>query len=210
MGGMHSGRPQQHSTYIRRCLSLQIGKLRAYLVPGNVVSWVWHLGAEPSGQINIEVTSEQEIVLNYATTQDPPQVIAERVEIEAQARHLGGTQLYMKCPRCSRRASKLYLYHYRFTCRHCTGLTYQSSSLADDSRLFNTHNRYRKKLDAKADDLSPGRLPSKPKGMHWRTYWKTCKKAQDAETARWEVLGPRIEKYLEQIRGSLDGVERRL
>jgi hypothetical protein len=28
-------------------------------------------------------------------------------------------------------------------------------------------------------------FPSKPKGMHWRTYWELCAEAEKAETESW-------------------------
>lgn len=37
-------------------------------------------------------------------------------------------------------------------------------------------------------------LATKPKGMHWRTYWRLRSEANDAELAMWHALLERMDE----------------
>jgi hypothetical protein len=51
--------------------------------------------------------------------------VATTVALERRARHLGGTQTYFVCPRCSRLLEHLYVLRGRLACRWCFKLTYR-------------------------------------------------------------------------------------
>jgi hypothetical protein len=87
----------------------------------------------------------------------------------------GSMRPWFRCPRCSKRVKKLY-WQLLFTppaCRQCYDLTYESTRIDEGTRLNEKHVQLRRKLKASLIDLSPiSPIPAKPKGMHWRTYWR--------------------------------------
>lgn len=98
------------------------------------------------------------VILNYSATPEgrPTLTVVERISLEAQPLSWGGTRWYFRCPQCKARVGKLYLPtrgqtaqteqpagpdgkppippHYRFLCRKCHGLIYQSTL---ESRRWN-------------------------------------------------------------------------
>ena len=75
--------------------------------------------------------------------------------------HFGGQRTWFSCPRCHAKSTRLYLRDYRFACRQCHRLSYQSQSLDTMGRNQWAYQRLQNKL---------GEHELKPKGMHWKTY----------------------------------------
>jgi len=94
------------------------------------------------------------------------------VLLETTRPHLGGLRWWFICPRCGRRAQKLY--HppggNRFGCRNCHHLTYRSRSHGPLDRSRERARTIRMRLGGSPSLFDP--FPLKPKGMWWKTY--TC------------------------------------
>jgi len=84
--------------------------------------------------------------------------------------HYGGERWWFRCPAqgCGRRVAVLYLAHI-FACRRCHNFTYTSQNEAPAFRLLSKAQKMHQQLggDGVVDDRPP-----KPKGMHWKTYWR--------------------------------------
>lgn len=139
----------------------------------------------------IEVNSDK-LVLSYEIHRhDGLQRIEEHVRLCREPRHFGGAQLYFECPRCARRASKLFLVGEWFRCRRCLRLPYFSQSLGEEQRLTRTFRRLCRKINPAADS-DFWELPDRPKGMHWKTYERLTDKAVVALDRREEVMNVRL------------------
>jgi len=83
----------------------------------------------------------------------------------------GGKRAWWRCPvvGCGRRVAVLHGGRV-FACRQCNHLAYASQREADDDRATRRADKLRNRLG-----WVPGILHGdgdKPKGMHWRTYWR--------------------------------------
>lgn len=199
MGGIGSGRPQTR-TYLDSLLRLELKALRPYLRrPPARLQCVW-----PAIGYAIEVSTEPDhLTLEYVARQGDQSVqIREHIAIERQPRHYGGAEAYVRCPRCSQRATKLFLRETRFCCRHCAALPYRSQSLEPEHRLARTHNRHRRKINPDATQLPPGHIPARPRYMHRRTYHRLAKAAEDAWAARQTIVLRQMAGFVEQWRSA--------
>mgnify|MGYP001497794917 CR=1 FL=1 len=103
------------------------------------------------GEITWSTNGEQTSVMNYllhyshgypteyelryqATATDKS--YNPRIEIVRTTCNYGGKRYWFRCPKCSSRSAKLYLYDYRFICRRCLNLTYESSNRSKSYRLL--------------------------------------------------------------------------
>jgi hypothetical protein len=87
--------------------------------------------------------------------------------------HYGGRYLMFLCSECDRSARVLYArftsaYHHIwfFVCRHCAGITYQSTM----GHRWDRSARRIEKLRARLQWGANGTVPIKPRGMHERTF----------------------------------------
>ena len=84
--------------------------------------------------------------------------------------HYGGERWWFICPAqgCSKRVSVLYLAQI-FACRRCCNFTYTSQNEAPAFRLLSRAQKLHQQLGGDGYVELP---PSKPKDMHWKTYWQ--------------------------------------
>jgi hypothetical protein len=78
---------------------------------------------------------------------------------------------------CGRRVAILYLGKYA-VCRYCRQLAYECQREPPHYRALNRAQSIRMKLGGSASMAEP--FPSKPKSMHWRTYWRLRQTAEKA------------------------------
>lgn len=157
--------------------ALDIGRLnRARLLEdGAYASWRWGDG----GNINI-IGGQEHIELVYGA--HPPgadawEQMREMVLIERTSCNYGGTRPWFLCPLCYGRAFKLYGGR-RFLCRSCRGFAYTSQRESDMYRLLTRAQDIRIRLGGTGNTSAP--FPPKPKGMHWRTYWRLRDESEEA------------------------------
>ncbi len=99
--------------------------------------------------------------------------VAYRVPIEWMACNFGGDRPWFVCPglHCGRRAAVLYLGARYFLCRKCQDLSYASQRERGGSvPALRRCQQIRIELGGSANMMEP--FPEKPKGMHWKTYWR--------------------------------------
>ena len=93
------------------------------------------------------------------------------VRLSWTACHYGGERVWWLCPveGCGRRVAVLYSGP-MFACRHCQQRAYESQREKPEDRVARQVNKLRARLGWKAGIFNPA--GSRPKGMHWTTYWR--------------------------------------
>jgi hypothetical protein len=83
--------------------------------------------------------------------------------------HYGGRRAWLHCARegCSRRAGRLYLQAPYLICRGCADVRFRTQTLVREDRRHARARALRERLGQLPWDK---RRPSRPKGMHWKTY----------------------------------------
>jgi hypothetical protein len=113
--------------------------------------------------------------IDHATRPTGPQHYA--VSMVTTPCRFGGQRWWWICPATRRPVSKLYLPNggQRFLSRGrgAYGLGYASQQQGATDRMHERSRKLYAKLGAEYDG-NCGRLPPKPKGMHWRTYEAIC------------------------------------
>jgi hypothetical protein len=142
------------------------------------IRWVYRHSDEEieSGRITAEMTDERRERLRIELGD-----LDQWIDLVAVARHYGGRQWYFLCPRTERRASVLWKPPgaRSFACRQAWGrqVAYGSQFLPPYHRASSAAHGIRYRLGEK-QDVSP----SRPKGMHRRTYEKIMKRYEAYKT----------------------------
>jgi hypothetical protein len=173
MGGRGSGNRWRWSTK-ETCESMRrIGmpflKKRGFLRPGTSGKLNWSVGGEPSGNVNF-TTHAHGLELRYRVSDHGSEdytPIAELLPFTFTNQHLGGERRWFRCLSCNRRCAVLYG-GARFRCRKCYNLAYATQNDSVFLRGTTRAQRIREKLGGSLSMDDP--FPSKPKGMHWKTY----------------------------------------
>ena len=175
MGGRGSGRTFSYAgrNTTEDSMPLDIRRLAqaGVLAAGRVVSWEWTVNGVPKSSIRIKVESWR-VTLEYIykPRDKAAEVIDQTVRLETTPCTLGGQRPWFACPACDRRVAVIYGAGRLFACRSCKGLPYASQNEAADDRAARRADHIRKRLGWLPGFLNgPG---MKPKGMHWRTYWR--------------------------------------
>jgi hypothetical protein len=87
-------------------------------------------------------------------------------------------------PHCHKRVAIVYSEGKYFLCRNCSNLNYYSQHLKCHERRQAMAQRIRQKLGGHFSSRSP--FPTKPKGMHWKTYWQFQNKTSQYEIGALE------------------------
>ena len=125
------------------------------------------------------------VVLRYRSCSSDSRewkTIEQRVPIRLTACHLGGQRPWFVCSAysngcyCGRRAAILYCAGDLFACRRRYRLSYASQRQTPLHRGLEQARKIRMRLGGTADLLGP--FPSKPKGMHRRTFQRLRARAE--------------------------------
>lgn len=139
------------------------------LVPGWRGGWCWYRRGAKAADINIEV-GESSIRLRYtATSHGERKDYDYTVMLTRTGCNYGGARLWFLCPCCGRRVAILYG-GAMFACRRCYRLAYEVQREDDMDRIARRADAIRDRLGWEAGILNPDGW--KPKGMHWRTFWR--------------------------------------
>jgi ribosome-binding protein aMBF1 (putative translation factor) len=94
--------------------------------------------------------------------------------------HLGGSRPWFRC-RCGRRVGILFEQHEHYVCRTCRRVIYQEQQFSKKRREQTSFPgfRIRERLGGLPSLLDP--FPTKPKGMHGRTFNRLKERADAAE-----------------------------
>lgn len=168
MGGYGSGRWGSRKPKAEHMKRLDLARLRRDLLrPGTASKLVWSCGDEVRGSIGF-VAHGDALRLVYRTREGdgPWSAVDQAVRLEWTQTRFGGHRPWFRCPGCDRRCRILYAGS-RFRCRQCCGLRYASQSETRSDRANRGMFKIVRRLEPSAQ---VNELPSKPKGMHWRTY----------------------------------------
>ena len=170
MGGSGSGRRggRDLTAHYRR---LDVRELHraGVLVSGWRGGWNWYRNGQKRASVDIEV-GEASIRLRYrATDRGEWKDYDYTVRLSRSSCHYGGERPWFLCPHCGRRVAILYGGAV-FACRTCYGLAYEVQREDETDRLARRADAIRDRLGWEAGILNPDGW--KPKGMHWRTFWR--------------------------------------
>lgn len=167
---------------VGHCHALDIRELarRDHLVPGHAFRWCWwgdEEHAELHAAVNV-VVGKDGLILDYTDEYGDAQTCL--IELERTPCYFGGTRVWMTCPRCGRRAAILYFGNgaRRFGCRICYGLAYASQR---EGLYWGSWNRYLRLSES---------LKTRPKGMHYKTWYAKLAKAEEVAARHWRMAMP--------------------
>lgn len=140
----------------------------------------WSSRGKPSGWIMVHVTGADdgmpwdiELVYQVRTYDHEPWTpVRETIDLDYTDCHYGGQRPWFVCPGCGTRKAVLRSVGGRFRCNACHGIAYSSTRESAHDRALRRAHEVRRKLGE-----GPGPVwhrPPKPKGMHWKTYWRLC------------------------------------
>jgi len=142
-------------------------------VPGIGFNVTWSSRGQRTGQIGVSV-QEATVRLTYNCRQRGAEWerLDYPVAFTTTPCHYGGVRYWFICPAlgCGKRVAILYQGDKYFACRHCYRLAYPSQREASHDRLIRKADKLREKLVWEPGVLNGGGW--KPKGMHWKTYWR--------------------------------------
>lgn len=164
------------------------------LKPGRSLNWTWSRNGEKVASIDIQVDTDR-VILSYRQRDHNGEWQDKRypVRLTWTACHYGGQRAWWLCPAvgCGRRVAVLYGGAV-FACRHCHQLTYKSQSETPNSAAFRRADNLRDRLG-----WVPGVIHgagSKPKGMHWQTYWRLLAIYNDHEQQTLAGLAVQLDR----------------
>ena len=196
MGGIGSGRQGgAPCTDSMHKLDVRAINRAGLLTPGRCCSWQWSRGPETVASINLRVESDS-VLLNYRNRSPHHhggkwEPMSYAVRLAWSPCGFGGRRAWWLCPAvgCGRRVAVLYGGRV-FACRPCHRLAYRSQRETDDDLATRRADTLRRRLGWVPGLLNePG---DKPKGMHWRTYWRMYARFNDAQNMALAGLGARI------------------
>jgi hypothetical protein len=193
MGGCGSGSWYRGSSKntVEGCKSLDVNWLnrKGYLASGMWATVRWTRNGEDSGNISLRAEVGR-IVLEYRSRSGGGdwESVTEPVRLTWTWCNYGGQRPWFICPGagCGRRVGKLYAAGRYFLCRHCYDLAYDCQRETAHDRLLRKAQNIRQRLGGSASIAEP--FPWKPKGMHWKTYWRIRERSEDAELLSWGAL----------------------
>lgn len=205
MGGFGSGRRASRG---KDCTddvqALDVRRLQrdGLLEPGSAFRWQWSRRGEVVASIHIRVQAGA-VTLGYRQRSRSGgwQDMAYPVRLDWTPCHFGGDRAWWQCPAvgCGRRVALLYSGAV-FACRRCHDLAYRSQRESNADRSARKADKLRERLQ-----WEPGILNGnggKPKGMHWKTYFRLYdahNNAAEAMLRGYEVLTGRLQERLAAI-----------
>ena len=139
-------------------------------------NWKWLRNGEVRCSISYEVNTLQHpawLRVQYSN-KDSGKAYDYKINLTTTRPHYGGRRWWFLCPvqGCDKRVSVLYLAHI-FACRRCCNFTYSSQNEAPHDRLLSKAQSLHQQMGG--DGVVMDGAPLKPKGMHWKTYWRKVK-----------------------------------
>ena len=183
MGG--SDQDEQQQTKSRAHERIDIGQLRrdGLLHCGLPSKLNWSCGGKDAGSIGYVAQANGLRLIYSARSSDGSwHNVDETVHYAWTKTSFGGERQWFRCPRCARLCRVLFG-GARFRCRRCHGLSYSSQAETRADRATRGMFKIIKRLDPTA---TVNDLPTKPKGMHWRTYEGLAER-YDAYGNQWGI-----------------------
>ncbi len=189
MGGYGSGRSPDSKKTTGRQLMIDIRwmKKQRLLVAGKAGVMAWECREKETGCVGYHVEKDR-LILKYQnkTKVGEWESIEDEVFFTSTPCYYGGRRQWLLCPGCNRRVALLYGGKY-FRCRFCHNLTYSSQQEGRADRLLRRARKIRRRMGGKNNLMEP--FPRKPKNMHWKTYSRLRKEAEEAVALSWWIMG---------------------
>lgn len=196
MGGIGSGNwrgARQDSAFWR----LDIDQLkRTDCLRSGLVSISWKRRGESVASIRLLFSDELDrVTLIYRSRSrgEEWEDIRDPIPLDLTKPNFGGVRYWFICPGCQRRRKVLYgsrLYR----CRECQKMTYSSQYDPFPQHPWKRAHEARERLGGQAGFSHP--FPPKPKGMHWKTYYRLREDDWRAE----ELINQALNDHLLGIR----------
>jgi hypothetical protein len=190
MGGPGSGRwyrwNRKDTVEEHQALDIRAWQCRGWLQPGTCFSWSGVTVQVQPGRVHLSYRLRRAIAEG--------QNVSEAIPLTWTPCHYGGQRPWFRCPgwRCDRRVAKLYLGGGAFRCRYCLDPGYESQRETPAFRLLAKAQNIRLQLGGSASLAEP--FPSKPKGMHGRTYARLRWQAQEADWGSMHAMLAQLER----------------
>jgi hypothetical protein len=176
VGGLGSGRYRfssgRSTTDDYRSIDIRRWQRDGLITSGGSFGWTWKQRGEVVASIRVK-TESYAVTLNYRHRLYSGDWKDEsyKVQLDWTDCHYGRRRPWFLCPArgCWRRVAILYCGGI-FACRHCIRLAYDSQRESPGDRAARRADRIRERLQWEPGILNGEGI--KPKGMHWRTYWK--------------------------------------
>ena len=210
MGGYGSGR-QWGRPVVEDAKTIDVdwfrqkGVLEPHLWYSNSLIWSNTQTGEETGSIRYELETGADagwIRLHYTITNHrsgEPFPVDYRVELVTTRPHFGGVRWWFVCPLSGRKVRKLYLHRCcdYFASRQALGLTYRSCrETAADRALRKAQKILCDRLGG-TGVLDEVHYIPKPKGMHWKTFYRLRDAAEEASDRSWLEMAT----YIMKLRG---------
>lgn len=205
LGGTGSGNWYRagKKTTTDECHSVDVRYVHRHglLKPGGWFSLRWTRGDMETGSIRgiVEGAERPErVILSYRHRSGSGgewEEVREPVGLDWTPCNFGGERPWFVCPGagCGRRVAVLHGPGRYFLCRHCYDLSYESQREGGIYRALHKAQGIRERLGGSANMMMP--FPDKPKGMHWRTYWRLRREHDEAEMV--ELAG--MKEWLDKL-----------
>jgi len=193
-----------------RTLDVRTLQRTGVLTPGWRGGWQWSRNGETSASIGLETESRDSVRLRYQVkTQGQAEAKDYPVPITWTPCHLGGERPWFCCPCCNRRVAKLYG-GVMFACRHCLRLNYAIQQANKRDVPCDRSWKLRRALGCDEGFLSlPAEFIRKPKGMHWRTYYRKIEQLKQVDARALAEAGAMlasIQRSTDRVRAALKHV----
>jgi len=197
MGGRGSGTWYRGSTRNTceetRRIDIRYLNRHRLLNPNRTGTLSWDIGGEPSGNINYTMY-ENTMILNFKWQRyggEDWQSVKQSIWFDHTRCNYGGERKWFLCSRCEARVAVLYGADVLFLCRHCYQLPYASQGEDYFERLVRKANKISNRLDMDDDEVY-----TKPKHMHWKTFYHLVQAELAAEERMNNALLARWGYYL--------------
>jgi len=140
------------------------------LKPNRAGSLSWSRGEEPAGNIQYTMFNDL-MMLRYRCRWygEEWEDVKQSIWFAETPCNYGGSRKWFSCPDCDNRVAVLYLVDKLFLCRKCYQLPYASQGEDYMDRMQRKLQKISKKLEA--DDYTDDGVLTKPKHMHWKTFY---------------------------------------
>lgn len=168
-------------------LDVRMLKRQGWISAGSsaVINWISR-GRE---RASIQLIAEAHAVTLAYNAEDKP--MRYPVSLDRTACAKGGERVWFICPGdgCGRRVAILYGGAV-FACRHCHRLAYECQHETAGDRAMSRADKIRRRLGWKAGIANPP--GTKPKGMHWKTYYRLIGEHNAFAGRSWAAMAARF------------------
>lgn len=171
---------------VHRLIKISELRRKGLLKEGSTITTTWTRNGRKVASVKGLVTDDG-LILAYSCDGEPVQY---EVLFDWTPCNYGGERQWFKCPKCYRRIATLYQGGKYFLCRHCLNLAYESQNESDADRIMRKAQNIRERLGGSGSMAEP--FPSKPKGMHWKTYLRLKNEADRYEGKSWHLMAKKM------------------